>query len=179
MSRIRSDFCKIKLPEVEELSLYISFVWLDVNLSEQISVSFIMIYCRELRNNFNQQVKAVCQMLLIFSLFQQQCNSSLIFPDSLASVPSQFGLSIPDLEHGQEGQGGHLGHQPHHGHHHSGHQGLTLMGVSSALQPVLLPSDQHSADIGGHQGSGDKSPLPELTQLSSHDFTRGNSSDTL
>ena len=161
MSRIRSDFCKIKLPEVEEPSLYISLVWLDVNLSEQISI-----------NKWGSFSDAK-----IFSLFQQQCNSSLIFPDSLASVPSQFGLSIPDLDHGQEGQGGHLGHQPHHGHHHSHHQGLTLMGVSSALQPLLLPSDQHSADIGGHHG--DKSPLPELTQLSSHDFTRGNSSDTL
>lgn len=136
------------------------------------SASFIMEL--SLRGKISETISinkfVFLQMLFLpFSLFQQQCTSSLIFPDSLASVPSQFGLSIPDLDHGPGGHGG--DHHGHH-HHHGGHQGLTLMGVS----PVVLPSGQHTADITSHQDHGDKSPLPELTQLSSHDFTRGNTS---
>ena len=47
-------FAKYNLPEVEELSLYIILVWLDINLSEQISASFIKSYHCQLRNNFHQ-----------------------------------------------------------------------------------------------------------------------------
>ena len=119
--------------------------------------------------------------LIVYDIFvlQQQCNSSLIFPDT------QFGLSISDLapvEH----------HDQHHDQHHSnivsGHM-TCLSGQHSghniALQPVILSGQSHGGSVSTDQchddssagvhchNSGDKSPLPELTQLSSHDFSRG------
>ena len=108
--------------------------------------------------------------------FQQQCNS-LIFPDSLTNT--QFGLSdhldphvsIDDISISSTTSSNNL-QQPH--------PSLTLMGVSSGghniIQPVILhhtDTNHQDNEITQCSSSGDKSPLPELTQLSSHDFTRG------
>ena len=92
-------------------------------------------------------------------MFSLQCNGPLIFPDTLAS--SQFGLTVNELEQ-------HIGNNEN---------TLTLMGVSSGvasnvLQPIILDQTESRDDLSchGHHSAGDKSPLPELTQLSSHSF---------
>ena len=92
-------------------------------------------------------------------MFSLQCNGPLIFPDTLAST--QFGLTVNELEQ-------QIGNTEN---------TLTLMGVSSGvasnvLQPVILEQTESRDGLSchGNQSAGDKSPLPELTQLSSHSF---------
>jgi len=76
----------------------------------------------------------------------EQCGTSIVFPDALSA---NFGLTVNELEN-------------------QNNDSLTLMGVSSGhnIQQVILQNNENN-----HEGiGGDKSPLPELTQLSSHDF---------
>ena len=81
-----------------------------------------------------------------------------MFPDSLSQA--QFGLTVSDLEQQV-----------------SSESSLSLMGVSggvsqNVLQPVILSHTEGGEELGSrtsHQ-QGDKSPLPELTQLSSNSF---------
>ena len=88
----------------------------------------------------------------------QQCGGPLVYADSLAHA--QFGLSVTGLEQ-------HVGSD----------NNLTLMGVSggvgsNVLQPVMLDHTEGREELtsqASHQ-PGDKSPLPELTQLSSNSF---------
>ena len=113
--------------------------------------------------------------------FQQQCNS-LLFPDNVTN--SQYGLNISDHLHDSidDISISHTNNTNNFTSNIQHHPGLTLMGVSSGghniLQPVVLNThDTGQDDMSGpgHYSGvpGDKSPLPELTQLSSHDFTRG------
>jgi len=77
----------------------------------------------------------------------EQCGTSIVFPDTLSA---NFGLTVNELEN-------------------QNNDSLTLMGVSSGhnIQQVILQNNENNPD---EIGVGDKSPLPELTQLSSHDF---------